>query len=72
MKVIALSNIATAATAFIEARRLGYITFIYSHADPERSLSPNKFSYVNDDEELVEKINFVKLSKSVQEEIIRW
>lgn len=72
MKVIAISNIAEASTAFAEAKKLGYITFIYDHADPEHRLAANKFSYVSSDEELLEKINLLQLDISVQEEVSRW
>jgi len=72
MKVVVISNPSSPATAFARARAFGYITFIYEHADPDHVLSPNKFTYVNDDEELKEKLHLLQLDPSVQEEIIRW
>ena len=72
MKVVAISNMDTALRAFYEARRQGYITFIYHHADPQHTLSQNKFSYVSSDEELMEKIDFIRQDLTVQEEILRW
>lgn len=72
MKIVAISNITDAPTVFAEAKRRGYIAFIYNHADPEHRLATNKFSYVNSDEELLEKINLLRLDKSVQEEVSRW
>lgn len=72
MKVVAISNSERAQISFQRARQEGYITFIYHHADPQHTLSPEKFTYVNSDEELVEKINLLKQDPTVQEQVIRW
>jgi hypothetical protein len=72
VKIVAISNPTAPAVAFSRARAFGYLTFIYEHADPDHSLSPNKFTYVRSDEELMEKIALVRLDPTVQEEILRW
>jgi len=72
VKIVVISNPTSPATSFARAKAFGYITFIYQHADPNRTLSPHKFTYVRSDEELMEKIALIKADPTVQEEIIRW
>lgn len=72
MKVVAISNPLSPAVSFAFAKALGYITFIYHHADPKHTLSPHKFTYVHTDEELQEKIQLLAQDVTIQEEVLRW
>ena len=71
MRVVALSNPDTSLVDYVMAKRQGYITFIYEHADREHALCENKFFYVRTDEELMEKINLLEADITVQEEVSR-
>ncbi len=70
MKVVAIST-ENAAERYALARSHGYITFIYEHADPLHRLSDEKFIYVQDDNELVEKINLVRADVTVVDQLLR-
>lgn len=61
MKVVAISSTDDPKTLLDESHRQGYLTFVYHHADPQHKLLRDKFMYVHDDAELVEKINLLKL-----------
>lgn len=61
MKIVAISSANDASTLLAESQRQGYLTFVYHHADPQHKLLRDKFMYVHDDAELVEKVNLLKL-----------
>lgn len=72
MKICVISNPASPATAFARAKAFGYLTFIYDHADPERTLSANKFLYIHDDDELKEKLTLISNDPTIIDQITRW
>jgi len=61
MKVVAISSMDAPAAKLRECQQLGYLTFIYHHADPTHALLRDKFMYIHDDEELNEKLLLLKL-----------
>ena len=61
MKVIAISSPDDVKLKMLLCQHLGYLTFIYHHVDPEHTLLRDKFLYVNNDQELSDKINLLKL-----------
>jgi hypothetical protein len=61
MKVNAISSADDVKTLLAACQQQGYLTFIYHHADPKHLLLQDKFMYVNDDEELNEKLLLLKL-----------
>lgn len=71
MKVLAISSPHDTGAILNEGRRLGYIPFIYHHADPKHELLVDKFLYIGSDEELKEKIHLLKLDVAAQD-LIRW
>lgn len=72
MKIAVISNIEDAGTRVTQAKQLGYVTFIYRHADPEKMLGLNKFSYIEDDAELQEKLRLIRADSSLLDEMARW
>lgn len=48
-----------------------FVTFVYRSADPTRSLELNEFFYVNDEDELNDKIALLDADKQTLEEVQR-
>lgn len=71
MKVMAISTREDVAERYAAARQHGYIAFIYDHADPLRILTREKFLYVRNDTELLEKISLLKADPFVIEQLQR-
>lgn len=67
MKINAISSPDGAETLLLESQQQGYLTFIYHHADPKHLLLRDKFMYVHDDKELLEKINLLKLDRTAKD-----
>lgn len=67
MKVIAISSKEGTSDLLVTSQQQGYLTFIYHHADPEHVLLRDKFLYVHDDDELVEKLKLLQLDFTVQD-----
>lgn len=71
MKAVVISTAHEAAERYAAARSQGYVTFVYTHADPKRCLSDEAFVYVRDDQELIEKLNLVRADVTVVDELLR-
>ena len=71
MKVLAISSTEGVSDLLVTSQSQGYLTFVYHHADPEHLLLRDKFLYVHDDEELIEKLKLLKLDMTVQDLIKR-
>lgn len=69
MIVVAISSPDEAPTLLRECQELGYVAFVYHHADPEHKLLRDKFLYVHDDAELTEKIKLLKSDSTVKDMI---
>ena len=69
MKVIAISAIEGAAEILRKALSQGYLTFIYHHADPARKLVRDKFLYIHDDAELMEKLALLRADITIKDSI---
>jgi hypothetical protein len=67
MKVTAISSTEGVSDLLVTSQGQGYLTFLYHHADPEHKLLRDKFLYVHDDEELVEKLKLMKLDMTAQD-----
>lgn len=67
MKVLAISSKEGASDLLVTSQRQGYLTFVYHHADPDHVLLRDKFLYVHDDEELLEKLKLMKLDMTAQD-----
>lgn len=66
MKIIAISNKHNASTILSDALSKGYLPFIYHHADPKHKLLRDKFLYVHDDTELLEKMKLVRSDMTIR------
>jgi hypothetical protein len=71
VKVVAISSTHEPQKLLQNAQQLGYITFMYQHADPKSVLLSDKFLYVQDDEELKEKIHLLTMDVTAQDAIRR-
>lgn len=69
MKVIAISAIEGARDILRKALDHGYLTFIYHHADPAHKLVRDKFLYVHDDAELMEKLALIRADITIKDSI---
>lgn len=69
MKIAVISNIERAREIVDACLQSNTIPFVFSHADPERSLSLDKFLYVFSDDEIVEKINLLKADFTLQTQL---
>lgn len=67
MKVNAISSKHDVPTLLYESQQLGYLTFIYHHSDPTHALLRDKFMYVQDDNELNEKLKLLKHDFTIQD-----
>ena len=72
IKVVAISTEDEARQRYEAAKAQGYVTFIYDHADPLRSLAADKFVYVSSDKELDEKIQLLRADQSLVETVMRF
>lgn len=72
MRAVVISNPEGASTLLRRAQDEGYITFVYSHADPLEQLGLRKFMYISSDEELTEKLALLSADHVARDEVTRW
>ena len=67
MRIAVISTPSGAREVLEQIRGMGYITFMYHHADPKHELLPDKFLYIHSDAELQEKIELLKQDVSIRD-----
>ena len=72
MKVTVISTMDGASERYHAAQQQGYITFIYTHADPFRLITTDKFMYVQDDAELSEKLHLLRMDPTAVDQVLRF
>lgn len=72
MKVLVISTQENTELRYLSALEQGYITFVFDHADPEKTLASNKFMYVGSDEELSEKLDLLRADPTVVDQVLRF
>lgn len=71
VKVMAISTQVDPKERLEAARREGYVTFIYHHADPKGDIVHSRFLLVHSDTELKEKIALLNEDRSLVDEVRR-